>query len=268
MISERALCWCKLSDVAVQELLLLLSLYDQLGSGIAGQVLTNIREKRYYRRSVSQLAFALEHRMQPEGYVAKDDKVYVMTRIGRARLRDLCELANAMPSRAGELSVDGFKRVRELRHNLKIYPFTNGRCVADGQQIRKTSGYSVYAILLHESSFGIRYKVLNRNHDPCLPCVYVGMTRQTPLERFDQHRFGKRRLRSKYVDPTGLCLMPLLYSPLNTQRMSKYQALDKEKRFANSLRERGFAVFAGHLDRPRRKRKRSYSKSKYSVDRD
>lgn len=251
VIDKASVAWVELSESAVRELLVLLSLHDNRGRATGVELIRNLNEKGYCRRSQWCLLPILEYIVVATGFAHLDDnRVYAITRRGRTRLRDLCELAHASPSNVYTLNPDGFQRVRQLRRELGIYPFTNGRQVTDGPRTRETTGCSVYAVLLHESAAGHRYKIINRESNGRLPCVYVGMTSQTPLERFAQHRSGSLDMSSKYVERKGLCLMPLLYSALNKLHMTEAQAKAMEYQFAIGLRTLGFTVFAGHWDRP------------------
>jgi len=77
-------------------------------------------------------------------------------------------------------------------------------------------------------------------------CLYVGMTSNTPKERFEKHITGYRtkkgiKISSKYVEKYGKYLRPSLYAPLNP--MTRERATKLEKTLAESLRKRGYAVW-------------------------
>jgi predicted GIY-YIG superfamily endonuclease len=73
------------------------------------------------------------------------------------------------------------------------------------------------------------------------PCVYVGQTAKSPEERFAQHLAGKRS--SRIVREYGVQLKPRLYrnvGPFGTRA----EAEAAEKRLAEKLRRRGYAVWS------------------------
>ncbi len=72
--------------------------------------------------------------------------------------------------------------------------------------------------------------------------AYVGMSRYSPLERFDQHKAGIRAAGS--VLRRGL---EVLTGPtLHLQKMTRRQAEAVEEQFAESLRAEGVFVRGGH----------------------
>ena len=70
-------------------------------------------------------------------------------------------------------------------------------------------------------------------------CVYVGSTALDPRERFRQHLTGYKA--AKYPRKYGQRLVPRLYEHLNPVRAT--EAEDREAALAESLRERGYAVW-------------------------
>lgn len=238
----------ELGEQAVHELILLTSIYDCQGCAEPRIILQNIRERHYFRQNTSRLTADLQFFLPDTGYVKRINDQYQLTNRGKIRLRDLCELANASPSIVTQVNKEGFNRFKEIRSALGIYPFTKGRLTEDGPRDREIINYSVYSVLLSETALQLRYRTRNSHYNPKMPCVYVGMSQYTPRERFDNHRFGYRKLGSKYVYYNGICLIPLIYSHLNEKDMSEEDALEVEEELSDCLRQHGFAVFAGHHD--------------------
>jgi len=84
-----------------------------------------------------------------------------------------------------------------------------------------------------------RFLEANPRHDPAKPCVYVGLTGLTPEVRFVRHKSGIQA--SRLVRRFGLRLRPRLYERYNP--MSYAEACKREKRLAERLRRRGYAVW-------------------------
>ena len=102
--------------------------------------------------------------------------------------------------------------------------------------------HSVYVVLLsREVLYERKFVKCNPDYDPAKPCVYVGMTGQSPDVRFDKHRAGLKS--NKYVQRYGQRLMPELYECYNPMRYEA--ALDREIELAIYLREKGFGVWQG-----------------------
>jgi hypothetical protein len=79
-------------------------------------------------------------------------------------------------------------------------------------------------------------------HDDDPYGVYVGMTRYTPAERYDQHKAGIRAAGS--VLRRGL---EVLTGPtLHLQHISRGDATRIEEQLAEALRARGLFVRGGH----------------------
>ena len=77
-------------------------------------------------------------------------------------------------------------------------------------------------------------------------CLYVGMTSNSPRERFKKHITGYRtakgiKISSRFVEKFGLYLRPSLYDGFNP--MTKPKAVSLEKTLAEGLRKRGYAVW-------------------------
>ena len=66
--------------------------------------------------------------------------------------------------------------------------------------------HSVYVVLLSQDVlYEPKFKRCNPDYDPSKPCVYVGMTGQSPDVRFDKHKAGIKS--NKYVRWYGLRLL-------------------------------------------------------------
>ncbi len=108
------------------------------------------------------------------------------------------------------------------------------------QQTTALKRYSVYVIGLNRAVLAKRrFFAENPQYNPIKPCVYVGMTGRTPLERFIQHKQGIKAC--KYVREYGECLKPRLYRRFNPMTYSDAQAMERE--LARRLRNRGYAVW-------------------------
>ena len=102
--------------------------------------------------------------------------------------------------------------------------------------------HHVYVVLLDAAVLQER-RVLTANskRDPAKPCVYVGMTGISPIERFQNHKNGYKA--SHYVQKYGVRLLPELYEYLNP--MPFEAACQMEKELAEELREQGYTVCGG-----------------------
>ena len=103
--------------------------------------------------------------------------------------------------------------------------------------------YNVYVIeLRREVLESSRFRLKNPDHRPDKPCVYVGQTARSPEERFEQHLAGIRV--NAYARDYGFRLKPRLFKYLQgyTTRREAEQA---ERRLAERLRRRGYAVWWG-----------------------
>jgi hypothetical protein len=100
--------------------------------------------------------------------------------------------------------------------------------------------HSVYVVLLaRDVIYEPRFRRCNPDYDPSRPCVYVGMTGQSPDVRFDKHKAGLKA--NKYVKKYGLQLLPQLYDCYNP--MPYEAALDMEIELAIHLRAKGYGVW-------------------------
>ena len=74
--------------------------------------------------------------------------------------------------------------------------------------------------------------------------VYVGMTRQTPEEKYADHKSGKRAAK-KIVTRYGVKLLPKLYDHLNPLTREEADRLEKET-LPRELTAKGFKVYGAH----------------------
>jgi predicted GIY-YIG superfamily endonuclease len=102
--------------------------------------------------------------------------------------------------------------------------------------------HSVYVVLLSKGVlYEPKFRKCNPDYDPDKPCVYVGMTGQSPDIRFDKHKAGLKA--NRYVKKYGVRLMPELcefYNPMPYEA-----ALDMEIELAIDLRAKGYGVWQG-----------------------
>lgn len=102
--------------------------------------------------------------------------------------------------------------------------------------------HSVYVVLLSKDVlYEPKFRRCNPDYDPSRPCVYVGMTGQSPDVRFDKHKAGLKA--NRFVRKYGLRLLPELYECYNP--MPYDAALDMEIELAIHLREKGYGVWQG-----------------------
>ena len=86
--------------------------------------------------------------------------------------------------------------------------YCNGRKTARKPRPQRYH-HSVYVVLLSKDVlYERKFVKCNPNYDPDKPCVYVGMTGQSPDVRFDKHKAGLKS--NRYVKKYGLRLMPEL----------------------------------------------------------
>lgn len=109
-------------------------------------------------------------------------------------------------------------------------------------------GYSVYVVELRKSVFNDhwQFRQANPQFNGALQCLYVGMTSNTPEERFRKHKTGHRnakghKISSNIVEKYGLYLRPSLYEEYNP--MTKQQAIKMEEELALALRRKGYGVW-------------------------
>lgn len=104
----------------------------------------------------------------------------------------------------------------------------------------------VYVIELDRSVRTHRdVKRSNPHADPLKACLYVGQTRRTPEERFQEHSTGSG-LKKGGRHLKGKCLMlrPDLYEVFNP--MPLLESLVLERELADDLRCEGYTVLGGH----------------------
>jgi len=100
--------------------------------------------------------------------------------------------------------------------------------------------YSVYVILLDSDVLKMkRYTRKCPDHDPSLPCYYVGMTGLSSEERFENHKQGVSS--NKYVKKHGIKLVPSEYKGLHG--LAYDAAVYNEQVLAVELREDGHPVY-------------------------
>jgi len=100
---------------------------------------------------------------------------------------------------------------------------------------------NLYVIRLDEAVLDdSRFRKENPGYQPGKPCVYVGVTSRTPEERFEQHKRGEKAGKG-YVTKYGQYLMRRQYVHRNP--VASAEAEDKERELAESLRQKGFAVW-------------------------
>ncbi|HOD19701.1 MAG TPA: GIY-YIG nuclease family protein [Candidatus Fermentibacter daniensis] len=103
--------------------------------------------------------------------------------------------------------------------------------------------YNLYVIELDPRVLIYRkFRDANPDRREDKPCVYVGSTALTPEERFIQHKNGTRS--NRYARRFGVRLRPRLYKNYQGIATRKLAEL-KEKRLAERLRKRGYAVWYG-----------------------
>jgi hypothetical protein len=110
--------------------------------------------------------------------------------------------------------------------------------------MRPRRRYSLYVIRLSESA---RSRIDPPGKNPNLPCLYVGYTSKTPLERFIQHKTDPR-LGSRIVRRFGETLLPEFYEIVNPID-DESDALRVEAELATGLRGLGYAVYGRHGER-------------------
>lgn len=109
--------------------------------------------------------------------------------------------------------------------------------------------YQVYVIELRKAVFteNKKFREANPQFNGVSECLYVGMTSQSPKERFEQHK--RRQLSQKGMDISsnivaqyGTFLRPSLYNTLPLYK-TRPEALQAEKDLALSLRRQRYAVW-------------------------
>ena len=108
--------------------------------------------------------------------------------------------------------------------------------------------YSVYVVELSRKVWNEseKFRKANPQYNGVLECLYVGMTSQSPHERFKKHKQGYRtkkgyKISSWFVEKYGLYLRPSLYETYNP--LSKEEAIQMEKQLALDLKRKRYAVW-------------------------
>ena len=100
--------------------------------------------------------------------------------------------------------------------------------------------HNVYVIeLLPSVMSDRRFRYVNRDCNPSLPCYYVGLTGLTPEERFRNHQNNHRS--SYFAHRYGVRLVPELYEQYNP--MTYKDAVRNEMELAAELMSRGHGVW-------------------------
>ena len=84
-----------------------------------------------------------------------------------------------------------------------------------------------------------KFTEANPTPNPALPCLYVGRTGLTPVERFEKHKAGHKS--SRMVKHFGIKLKPELYEHLNPMTAEEVELM--EETHAKKLRAQGYAVW-------------------------
>ncbi len=84
-----------------------------------------------------------------------------------------------------------------------------------------------------------RFLQENPEHNPMMPCLYVGMTGRDPQERYANHKKGYKA--NRFVKRYGRRLRPHLYERYNP--MTYEDAERREVELAEELRTMGYAVW-------------------------
>ena len=105
---------------------------------------------------------------------------------------------------------------------------------------RKRRTYSVYVVELSKQVWTdrLKFRRANPHYRGVSECLYVGMTSQSPQERFKKHKCGYRnkkgyKISSSYVEKYGLYLRPSLYNEWNP--LTKQEAIEMEEKLAKEL---------------------------------
>ncbi len=100
--------------------------------------------------------------------------------------------------------------------------------------------HNIYVIRLHPDVLKSRkFRDENPAYIPEKPCVYVGVTGLSPDIRFDNHKAGYKAC--GFVKKYGETLLTELYEKYNP--MSYDRACEMERKLADSLRNKGYAVW-------------------------
>lgn len=103
--------------------------------------------------------------------------------------------------------------------------------------------YFVYVVELDKQLLNFqKFRDANPQYITGKPCVYVGQSTKTPIERFAQHKRGYKG--NRWVKKYGLHLLYDHfdgYNPLKTRK----EAEEKEAWLAEMLRSKGYGVWWG-----------------------
>ena len=115
-------------------------------------------------------------------------------------------------------------------------------------QKRKNLTHNVYVVELSKKVWTDSKKLRDANphYRGIKECLYVGMTSNTPQERYRKHKTGYRtkkgyKISSYFVEKYGIFLRPSLYSKHNP--MTRENATRMEGKMAEYLKKRGYAVW-------------------------
>lgn len=102
--------------------------------------------------------------------------------------------------------------------------------------------HRVYVGELDRAVLGERkFAAANPDHDPRLPCLYVGQTGIPIKKRWEQHLSGVKS--NRYVRKYGVRLRPDLYEHIPP--MTWQDSVAMENQHGEDLRGAGFAVWWG-----------------------
>ncbi len=98
----------------------------------------------------------------------------------------------------------------------------------------------LYAILLDDAVLrSPKFRAANPARKSGMPCIYVGSTGLTPVQRFERHRAGVKS--NPFVHRYGVRVLDDLCCPLETNRSDLAET--EERLYAEVLRRRGYAVW-------------------------
>lgn len=102
--------------------------------------------------------------------------------------------------------------------------------------------YKVYVIKLNKAVLSeYKFRSENPNYKDGMPCVYVGMTKKSPEERFRDHKNHNND--GQFVPEYGEKLLKSIYEKYNEKPMYSWEASRLEKSLAKELRNQGYAVW-------------------------
>lgn len=169
-------------------------------------------------------------------YVCAADTRLIVTPAGMLFVHSLAEYAVA---RSG--SRFAFDRLTEQGW----VSFADQMAQLPRRYTRRRGDYAVYVILLDRAAAAVRrFGQANPGWQWERPCLYVGMTSQTPLGRFRNHQRGRKG--SRYVRRFGYCLLPELFEYLNP--LDRAGAVALEIDLAADLRAQGYGVLGVYME--------------------